>query len=202
MGLTFQEGKVLVRLAREVIERYVRGKEPEVKLPDWCKEKRGVFVTLETFPERELRGCIGYVEPIKKLGEALVECAIAACHDPRFPPLSISELDTITVEVSVLSPLEHISGTLEEKLEAIKEHKHGVVLSLSGRKAVFLPQVWEILKTKEEFLSNLALKAGLSPESWKDENCELYRFEVQAWREKTPRGEVEEVRIGEGSRDS
>lgn len=192
-----REGAFLVRVARKTIEHHLLGRELKLEFPPWCGEKRGVFVTLETYPEGELRGCIGYVEPLKPLKEAILECAVGACHDPRFLPLDSSELNSVTVEVSVLTPLEKVEGKNQRaRIEKIEEFKHGVLLSLGGRKAVFLPQVWEMLPRKEDFLTHLALKAGLAPESWKSEECEIYRFEVQAWKERRPNGEIEEVKLG------
>ena len=193
-----KEGSFLVLVARDAIEHHLLDRDLKVDFPSWCEEKRGVFVTLETYPKRELRGCIGYVEPLKPLREGVVECAIEACYDPRFPPLTSRELDHITVEVSILTPLERVEGENQlAKLKKIEEFKHGVLLSLRGRRAVFLPQVWEVLPRKEDFFTHLALKAGLAPEDWKDEECEIYRFEVQAWRETEPRGKIEEVKLGE-----
>jgi AmmeMemoRadiSam system protein A len=128
----------------------------------------GVFVTInnrgaKARKEGRLRGCIGTMEARGPLVDAIVEAAVSAAHDPRFPPLAASELPEVEVEISVLSPMRTIPGP-----EAIVLGKHGVLLSKAGRRAVFLPQVatetgWDL----DTFLANLAMKAGLSPDAWK-----------------------------------
>ena len=187
-----QKGEFLVKAAREIIESHVKGEEIDVEFPTWCNEKRGLFVTIETYPSHELRGCIGIPLPVKSISEALVECAIEACHDPRFPPVSKSELDGIVVEVSLLTEPKKIEyNDVEDLLEQIKAGVDGVILRCKGKSALFLPQVWEKLPEKESFLSHLCLKAGLSPHAWRSFDCEFFKFRVVAWREKEPRGEVE-----------
>src|SRR3989344_9216799 len=105
------EGSYLVSLARRAIDGYfANGKKihPD-KSGGALSEPRGVFVTLESYPSHELRGCIGYPLPIKELSQAVVDSSLsAAFEDPRFPPLETGELGKITVEVSVLSVPEEI----------------------------------------------------------------------------------------------
>lgn len=133
------------------------------------QNKSGAFVTLKK--GGELRGCIGTIPPVQPLFEAVAENAVnAALNDRRFSPVQASELEGMEVEVSVLSPLTPI-----DTLEKFELGKHGIVLSKQGRRAVFLPEVaveqgW----TREETLTQLALKAGLPPEAWK----KGARFEV------------------------
>jgi hypothetical protein len=128
----------------------------------------GVFVTVnnrgaKAKKEGRLRGCIGTMEATDPLVDAIVEAAVSAAHDPRFPELDASELPEVELEVSVLSPMRPVPGP-----DAIILGTHGVLLSKSGRRAVFLPQVatetkWDL----PTFLSNLSLKAGLDPDAWK-----------------------------------
>jgi MEMO1 family protein len=135
----------------------------------------GVFVTInnrgaKARKEGRLRGCIGTMEGREPLADAIVNAAESAAHDPRFPELAASELPDVELEISVLSPMRPVAGA-----EAIVLGKHGVLLSKSGRHAVFLPQVatetgWDL----DTFLSNLALKAGLAPDAWRSGA----RFEV------------------------
>jgi AmmeMemoRadiSam system protein A len=113
--------------------------------------------------EGRLRACMGIIEAREPLVEAIVSAAVSAAHDPRFPPLTAEELDEMELEVSVLSPTSQVAGP-----EAIEVGRHGVVLSKSGRRAVFLPQVapeqgW----TRDEMLSHLARKAGLPADAWR-----------------------------------
>jgi AmmeMemoRadiSam system protein A len=128
----------------------------------------GVFVTInnrgaKAKKEGKLRGCIGTMEASEPLVDAVVDAAVSAAHDPRFPELDPSELSQVTLEVSVLSPMHTVSGP-----DDIVLGKHGVFLTKGGRRAVFLPQVatetkWDLAT----FLSNLSMKAGLSPDAWK-----------------------------------
>jgi AmmeMemoRadiSam system protein A len=176
--ISIEKAKELIQLAREAIEKkevIERGKS----------EKAAVFVTLEK--NRNLRGCIGFTERLFPLEEAVQRAAISAAYeDPRFFPLRKEEINEVTVEVSILSEAEPCN------LEDIKEGD-GIILECGIRKALFLPQVWEELKTKEEFLSNLCLKAGLNPYCWKDKNCKFYKFYVIAYKEVKPNGEVKRV---------
>jgi len=186
--LTQEQGAFLVKFARGVIESFVKGEE--IKIPEKCPavfaERRGVFVTLEKYPSGELRGCIGLPYPEKPLLEAVKEAAMSATQDPRFPPLGKDELDKITVEVSVLTEPERIDfKTPEELLEKIELGKDGLILKKGWNSGLFLPQVWEKLPTKEEFLENLCYKAGLYDKNcWKD--AEIFKFQVQAFKEKEP----------------
>ena len=113
MLLDLKSGEFLVRLARAAIEEYLRSGNvisPPADTPPHLFEKRGVFVTLKTFPAKELRGCIGFPEPIMPLVDATIEAAIsAATKDPRFYPLSPRELDRVVVEVTVLTPPEPLN---------------------------------------------------------------------------------------------
>jgi AmmeMemoRadiSam system protein A len=122
-----------------------------------------------------LRGCIGYIEGIKPLVEAVVDNgAAAATADPRFPAVSADELPEIRVEVSALTPLCDVDGP-----DAIVIGRHGIVLEHAGRRAVFLPQVapdqgWDLPTT----LTQLALKAGLAPDAWR-QDCRFQVFEAE-----------------------
>ena len=105
-----RKGCILVKIARSVIEAHVKTGKTDMPtdFPEEFREKAGVFTTLHTYPARELRGCIGFPEPVMPLIDALAESAVHACHDPRFPPLSEKELPKVVVEVSVLTPPEEL----------------------------------------------------------------------------------------------
>mgnify|MGYP000162015421 CR=1 FL=1 len=103
--LTYDEGVFLVKLARNAITRYLRDSiiiKPPMDTPEKLKRKSGVFVTLniiEKSGRKNLRGCIGYPEPVLPLVNATIDSAInAAVEDPRFPPLTIDELDKVVIE--------------------------------------------------------------------------------------------------------
>lgn len=142
---------------------------------DALKKPQGVFVTLKR--GEDLRGCIGYIEPIKPLYEAVVENAVnAALRDHRFRPVEPKELSGLNLEVSVLSPLQPI-----DSYQAFKVGHHGVTLTKLGRRAVFLPHVaveqgWN----RDETLTQLSLKAGLPGDAWK-ENARFEIFTTQSY---------------------
>lgn len=195
MKLDLGKGTKLVKMARTVIENFVKNRDVEINIEDWMKEKRGVFTTLHTYPENELRGCIGLPYPDRPLYEALIEAARGATQDPRFPPLMEDELDSVVVEVSILSPPEEIKfGNPNELLRKIIPRKDGLILVYGPYSGLFLPQVWNQLKTKEEFLDHLCLKASLPPELWKEKKVKIYKFYAQIFKEKEPCGDVIEVK--------
>ncbi|MEM2192509.1 MAG: TIGR00296 family protein [Candidatus Hadarchaeales archaeon] len=196
--LSLDEGKLLVKFAREVIEEYVRRrvrpKLPEV--PEKLRKPMGVFVTLTE--EDELRGCIGFPFPTLPLIKAVEDAAISsATRDPRFPPVTREELDKIIVEVSVLTEPELIKVKAPaEYPKHIEVGKDGLIVEWRGFEGLLLPQVavewgWDA----EEFLSNTCIKAGLPPDCWLEKDVRVMKFTAQIFREKTPRGEVEEREI-------
>ena len=196
--LNLDEGKKAVSFAREVIEEYVKNKTvPEIELPGVFNEKHGAFVTIHTYPEYELRGCIGVPLPVKSLKEAIVEGATSATRDPRFPPLSPDELDNIVVEVTVLTEPELIRvDKPRDYLSEIEIGRDGLIVEQGFFKGLLLPQVpveqgWD----KEEFLSHTCMKAGLMPDAWFDKNTKIYRFSGQVFTEIKPRGEIKEKKI-------
>ncbi|RLF35852.1 MAG: TIGR00296 family protein, partial [Thermoplasmata archaeon] len=191
-------GKKAVSFAREVIEEYVKNKTvPEIELPGVFNEKHGAFVTIHTYPEYELRGCIGVPLPVMPLKEAIVEGATSATRDPRFPPLSPDELDNIVVEVTVLTEPELIRvDKPSDYLSEIEIGRDGLIVEQGFFKGLLLPQVpveqgWD----KEEFLSHTCMKAGLMPDAWFDKNTKIYRFSGQVFTETKPRGEIKEKKI-------
>jgi len=199
MNLSAEKGAFLVRFARDVIEAHLlSGRILAPPKEKWLSEKQGVFVTLHTFPEKDLRGCIGFAEPHYSLGEGLIRAALAAAFkDLRFPPITVRELEKIVVEVSVLSKPQKIdAGSPEEILSAITPKRDGLILKRGYASGLFLPQVWDELPQKEDFLKNLCYKAGLSdPHAWYAKDSEIYRFTVVAFEEISPRGEITEKKI-------
>ena len=115
--MNLKQGEFAVRLARASLEAWV-AKGDKIARPKCGKNflvKAGVFVTLHTYPERDLRGCIGFPYPYLPLADAIIEAAISAAQDPRFPPLDRSELDKTIVEVSVLTPPEKLAAKTPEE---------------------------------------------------------------------------------------
>ncbi|MEG9193916.1 MAG: TIGR00296 family protein [Candidatus Methanoglobus sp.] len=193
MRLSLEEGTKAVRLARRAIERYLEEKKViSERLGGVFAEKRGVFTTL--LKNDDLRGCIGFPYPIKRLDEAIIESAIAAAvDDPRFEPVRLSEMDEITVEVTILTEPEKINAKPYELPKFVEIGRHGLMVRKGLISGLLLPQVAvEFGFDAEEFLSQTCMKAGLPPDCWLA-GAEVYRFEGQIFKEVRPRGEVVEV---------
>ncbi|MCD6312957.1 MAG: TIGR00296 family protein [Thaumarchaeota archaeon] len=200
--LSLNEGIYLVRLARKTIEVYLAGKSPAPPedAPERLKRKQGVFVTLYTYPERELRGCIGVPMPEYPLLEATMRAAIAsATEDPRFPPVSLDELSRIVVEVSALTPPEEIKFSDPKELPSlIRIGVDGLIIEAGGFSGLLLPQVpVEYGWTPEEYLMHLCLKAGLPTTYWLTGRLKLYRFTAQIFEEESPKGKIVEKKLKE-----
>ncbi len=200
MRLTDEQGEKAVSIARGALDEFVEYKrrhKPE-DYPGVFDEKRGVFVTLEKHPSHELRGCIGFPEPVAPLIDALIDSAIsAASRDPRFQPVEEKELDGIIVEVSVLTPPEPIeSKDPKDYPSKIKVGRDGLIMKKGFASGLLLPQVpvehgWN----EEEFLCQTCYKAGLPPDSWMEPGTEVYCFQGQVWSESEPRGQVVKKRL-------
>jgi len=199
--LSLDEGRAAVKLARETLESHVRGtpRGPAPRPSGVLAEKRGVFVTLNTLEggARQLRGCIGYPEPIKPLWEAVQDVTIYASEDPRFPfPVTQEELDRIVVEVSVLTLPQEIRAPRRKDLPSkIRLGVDGLIVSNSFASGLFLPQVateqgWD----QETFLSEACGKASLPFDSWLKEDTRVQTFQAEVFEEVSPGGEV--VRVG------
>lgn len=178
-GLAPEVKSFLLTLARTSLEACVRGEKPvtPADLPPITQENRGCFVTLTK--SGTLRGCIGYIEPIKPLYVAVMEnAANAALSDPRFSPVTPDELGSLKVEVSVLTipvPLDYKNP--QDLLDKLVPGVDGILLKSGSRQSTFLPQVWEQLQDKTEFLEHLSLKGGMPRDGWKTANVKRYRAE-------------------------
>ncbi len=192
---SLDDGTYLLRLARRAAVEYLRRGvelEPPEDAPERLREKAGAFVTIHTYPEHRLRGCIGYPEPHYPLVEAVIKSAIAAAtQDPRFPPVSLEELERCTLELSVLTPPEPLNAPPSKLPEAVRVGEHGIIVEKGLRRGLLLPQVaveegW----SSEEFLSHGCIKAGLLPDCWFEESTRVYTFTATVFAEVSPGGEV------------
>ena len=163
------ENKVLLQIVHDAIAEEFGGRKIDKealyqKYPE-LKEKRAVFVTINK--RGGLRGCIGSLVAHRSLLEDLIENAKAAAFsDPRFPPLTKEEFESsdLEIEISILTPPRGLMyGDVNDLKSKIKPGVHGVILTLDGRRATFLPQVWEQLPRFEDFFAHLCVKAGLEP---------------------------------------
>lgn len=191
------DGEVFVKTARKSIEYFMHTGQLMKEAPEneAYLKKRGVFVTLSSFPKKGLRGCIGFPEPVMPLWNALIEGAIAAAfRDSRFDRLSAVELEKIVVEVSVLTKPKLIKvKRADQYLKKIEIGRDGLVIKKSGAAGLLLPQVapewnWD----SKQFLEECCMKAGLEKDSWKEEGTAVYSFQAQIFKEETPRGKVVE----------
>jgi len=151
----------------------------------WLTRPGASFVTLVL--EGRLRGCIGSLAATRRLGEDVAENALAAAlRDPRFAPLAREEWQRCQLEVSVLSPAKPLRIDDEaEMLAQLRVGEDGVILEHEGRRATFLPQVWEGLPDKRQFLEELMRKAGI-PEETRLAGCKLWRYRVIKWKRAAP----------------
>ena len=203
--LSLQEGKLLIILARNAVKTHLETGET-VKAPENTPKKLfehcGVFVTINSLKNgnKKLRGCIGYPYPTIPLAEAVIDSAInAATRDPRFYPLSLSELDKVVFEISVLTPPEAVEvENPKEYMAKIKVGEDGLIVEKGFYKGLLLPQVpveWEWCE--EEFLCQCCVKAGLPPDSWLTKGAKIYKFQAIIFEEEMPQGEVKRLRLSE-----
>jgi MEMO1 family protein len=186
-SLNKEEKRYLLKLARNAMEAFVKSGDlfvpDEVLLDKRLRSRMAAFVTLQK--NGQLRGCIGHLNATEPLYLDVRDNAInAAVHDPRFPEVTEEELASIEIEISVLSAPEVIKvKNPDEYLEKIRPNIDGIILEYNGRGATYLPQVWEQLPDKEEFLESLCLKANLPADSWKKTGAKLFRYTVEAFKE-------------------
>ncbi len=181
-----KEQKFLLGLARKVMEQRKIIELTTSDLVDYdpiLTKKLGGFVTIHK--DGNLRGCIGYILPIRSLHETVsVNAYNCAFSDPRFQPVRPEELSEIEIEISVLSiPRKITFDSYAEILMKLKPMIHGVTIKKGYQGATFLPQVWEQLPSKEEFLTHLCNKAGMHSDEWKNiDGLEIEIYEAQVFK--------------------
>jgi hypothetical protein len=175
--LTDDQRRALVAAARASVSSRVGGAKVTLMALSDLPTASGVFVTLKC--SGRLRGCLGVIDMAAPLGAEVVRCAAdAATSDPRFPPLTHNELTDLSIEVSVLGPLERIDPRAPE---AIVLGRHGLVIELGDRRGLLLPQValeWQW--SREQFLRQTCLKAMLAPDAWQH-GASVYRFDADVF---------------------
>lgn len=172
-------GRVLVAIAREAIEHAddaIYGLEV-----DWLRRPAATFVTLRL--AGELRGCIGTLEPHRALGmDVALNARAAAYRDPRFGPVTVTEIPRLQLEVSLLSPQTRFEFTSEaDALSKLRPGIDGLCFIFREMRSTFLPQVWESLPDPREFLCELKRKAGLPSSFWHEE-VRLTRYTVERFK--------------------
>lgn len=197
-NLSDEEGAFLVKIARKAVEENLKDgriiSPPENVSPNLL-EKKGVFVTINKVVdgEKSLRGCIGFPYPVYPLIRAVIEASIeSATRDPRFPPMTMRELNQVVFEVSVLTEPKLIDvKSPNEYPSKIKIGEDGLIVERGFYKGLLLPQVpvewgWD----EEEFLCQCCMKAGLSPDCWVMKGTKIYKFQCIIFEETSPNGIV------------
>lgn len=181
-----ENGQYLVKIAKKAVSTYLNEGEV-IEIPDNCpeelKENLGVFVTLNK--NNNLRGCIGYPEPVESAIQATINVAIAAAvEDPRFPKVTKDEYSDLDFEVTVLTKPEILEvDDPQEYIEKIKIGRDGLIIQKGFVKGLLLPQVApENNMDEKTFLEHTCLKAGISPDSWLDASCDVYTFQGQIFK--------------------
>ena len=195
-----EEGIMLIKFIRENIEFFLKN-DRRILVPNIIKErfvdKYGAFVTLNNYNKtnKALRGCIGYIEPKYSLYDVIHRVSISsATEDPRFPSVTIEEMDKIVIELSILTPPKLIEiNDPKEYLEKIVIGRDGLIVEKGMRRGLLLPQVpidhdrtWSV----QTFLSHTCLKAWLPEDAWKEKNVKVYSFQAILFEEKEPRGDI------------
>ncbi len=186
-AFSHDEREQLLRLARQSLTEVVTNdKLPEVKanaFPQKFADLKGCFVTLTE--QGRLRGCIGHIQPQEPLYKAVMDNSLnAATRDPRFQPVRPDELDKVEIEISVLTVPEPLAfSSPEDLLAKLQPHRDGVVLRMDGRTATYLPQVWEQIPDKTQFLDTLAQKAGAAADDWRAPGTQVFIYHVESFKE-------------------
>ena len=197
---SIEDGRILIEFARNNIEYFLEHNR-RIPVPEDIKEKfqgkYGAFVTLNKFnvSGNPLRGCIGYIEPTYPLYDVIHRVSISsAIEDPRFPSVSLEEMDEIVIELSILTaPILIKVENTNEYFNKIVVGRDGLIAERGMRRGLLLPQVpvdhdrnWDV----ETFLSHTCVKAWLSKDAWKEKETKIYSFQAILFEETTPRGEV------------
>ncbi len=196
-SLTGREKSELLRLARTSVEHAIRGGklyEAGASTSESLSQERGAFVTLKK--SGELRGCIGYTSAEKPLYLTVRDTAtLAALRDPRFQPVSVSELGQLEYEISVLSPLRRVLDVRQ-----IKVGQHGLLMKNGTFEGLLLPQVpaeqkWD----RQQFLEETCAKAGMPTSCWKDDNTDIFMFTAVVFGENGAKALTPETLLAPGS---
>ncbi|MEE9336858.1 MAG: AmmeMemoRadiSam system protein A [Methylococcaceae bacterium] len=176
--------KILKDLAKASIDHGLKyGLPMQIDLTTMADEltvERATFVTLDK--NGQLRGCIGMLEARRALAKDIAKNSYAAAFsDPRFPPLNESELDDLSIHLSILSPAKSLHCQSEEELiQQLRPGIDGLILDDGLHRATFLPSVWESLSEPITFIHHLKMKAGLPVNYWSEE-LRVYRYSAESF---------------------
>ncbi|MEE9344575.1 MAG: AmmeMemoRadiSam system protein A [Methylococcales bacterium] len=179
-----QDQQTLLEIARQsILHGLSTGRSLPVKATDFSdqlSEKRASFVTLKK--NAQLRGCIGTLEAVRPVVVCVTENAFsAAFRDSRFDPVTVDEMDDLSIHLSILTTPQPIEFTSEQDLlEKIRPNIDGLILVKGSHRGTFLPAVWESLPDPRDFLDHLKLKAGLSKNNWSDQ-INILRYQTESF---------------------
>jgi len=187
-----EDGVKAVMLARCTICKHLGMDAEDVAVTGSFEEMCGAFVTLKRHPTGMLRGCVGYPLPYMTMRESIVQSAIGACHDDRFPPLRPKDIQECTVEVTILTSPEEILHTSPEDLRSkIEIGRDGLMMELMGHRGLLLPQVpveqgWDVT----EYLQGISLKTCGMKDAWMRGEVSMKRFHGTSFVEDSPNGSI------------
>ncbi|MCX8163259.1 MAG: TIGR00296 family protein [Candidatus Micrarchaeota archaeon] len=196
--LTIKEGELLVKKAREAVELFLKSSiEAEPLVGGIFDKNLGIFVTILSYPDHELRGCIGFPFSSYTLGKGVVLAAkAAATEDYRFEPLAIEELKKVIFETSVLSEPKLLTVQPIQREKAIKIPGDGLIIQYGLNSGLLLPQVAvEHHFSAKEFLEAVCTKAGLPAQMYLSSSAKLYTFGAQIFLEEKPEGKIIEKKL-------
>ena len=179
-----EEQHLLLSLARETLNAVTNDQPaPRVDLdalPPALAEDRACFVTLRRRTDGALRGCTGTLVARQPLALEVARMTVqTAFHDPRFYPVAASEVDGLSLEISVLTPPEPLDfESPDDLVSRLRPGVDGVTLKLDNRRATFLPQVWESYPDPVIFLSLLSEKMGHDSDAWRDPRIEVETYQA------------------------
>jgi len=183
--LTTEQGKLLLQIARDSIRLHL-GLEPLLASSARDCEPPGDYATFVTLKKYgELRGCIGSLVATEPVCSSVRQNADkAAFHDSRFSPLTIAEIEDISIDVSILTPSKPLEyHDHEDLINKLRPGIDGVTIRKGLAGATFLPQVWQQLPSAEVFLGHLCRKAGLAATAWRDSHLDVETYQVQCFEE-------------------
>lgn len=186
-SLTESDKEILLKIARDAISCAVGGQPLEPidleKYSAILREHGASFITLSK--NKNLRGCIGAIEAYQPFILDVQEHAVAAAlEDYRFPPVKIEEIQQIEIEISRLTPMRELDySTYEDLISKLRVNVDGALIKTNGRRATFLPQVWEKVPDPEQFLSQLCMKMGAAPDLWKTQKIQVFTYQVESFKE-------------------
>lgn len=181
---TLNNKKILRQLAKESIEyglnHHCALSVDLMTMPAELSEIRASFVTLEE--DGQLRGCIGTLEARRPLADDIAKNSYAAAFsDPRFPPVSCHEIESLAIHISILNPAEQLDIQSESSLiQQLQPEIDGLIIEDDFHRATFLPSVWQSLPEAEKFVQHLKAKAGFKQDYW-SEDIRAYRYSTESF---------------------